>query len=27
MREFENPERWDAAARHYESTAHPFTAR
>lgn len=27
MREFENPEHWDAAALHYEKTAHPFTAR
>ncbi|AOR78747.1 class I SAM-dependent methyltransferase [Novosphingobium resinovorum] len=27
MREFENPDHWDAAARHYEKTAHPFTAR
>ena len=27
MREFENPDHWDAAARHYETTAHPFTAR
>ena len=25
--EFENPDHWDAAARHYETTAHPFTAR
>lgn len=27
MREFENPDHWNAAARHYETTAHPFTAR
>lgn len=27
MREFENPAHWDTAAAHYESTAHPFTAR
>jgi ubiquinone/menaquinone biosynthesis C-methylase UbiE len=27
MREFENPDRWDSAAAHYERTAHPFTAR
>lgn len=27
MREFENPDRWDKAAEHYEQTAHPFTAR
>lgn len=27
MREFESPERWDTTARHYEQTAHPFTAR
>lgn len=27
MREFENPDHWDAAAQHYEKTAHPFTAR
>lgn len=27
MREFENPGHWDTAARHYERTAHPFTAR
>lgn len=27
MREFENPDHWDAAALHYEKTAHPFTAR
>ncbi|GLS45224.1 class I SAM-dependent methyltransferase [Methylobacterium brachythecii] len=27
MREFENPDRWDKAAEHYERTAHPFTAR
>ncbi|WP_242123524.1 class I SAM-dependent methyltransferase [Sphingobium sp. Sx8-8] len=26
MREFENPNHWDAAAQHYEKTAHPFTA-
>jgi ubiquinone/menaquinone biosynthesis C-methylase UbiE len=25
MREFENPEHWDKAARHYQQTAHPFT--
>lgn len=25
MREFENPDHWDTAARHYEETAHPFT--
>lgn len=27
MREFEDPGHWDAAARHYEETAHPFTSR
>ncbi|HWK64211.1 MAG TPA: class I SAM-dependent methyltransferase [Rhizobiaceae bacterium] len=27
MREFENPDHWDTTARHYEKTAHPFTAR
>ena len=27
MREYENPDHWDAAARHYETTAHPFTAQ
>ena len=27
MREFENPDHWDTAAQHYETTAHPFTAR
>ncbi|WP_345821192.1 class I SAM-dependent methyltransferase [Methylobacterium fujisawaense] len=27
MREFENPDRWDSVAEHYETTAHPFTAR
>lgn len=27
MREFESPDHWDGAARHYERTAHPFTAR
>jgi ubiquinone/menaquinone biosynthesis C-methylase UbiE len=27
MAEFENPDHWDAAALHYEQTAHPFTAR
>lgn len=27
MRIFENPDHWDTAARHYEQTAHPFTAR
>ena len=27
MREFENPDHWDTAARHYEKTAHPFTVR
>ncbi len=27
MREFEDPAHWDAAARHYEETAHPFTSR
>lgn len=27
MREFESPDHWDMAAAHYESTAHPFTAR
>lgn len=25
MREFEDPDHWDTAARHYEQTAHPFT--
>ncbi|WP_062785614.1 class I SAM-dependent methyltransferase [Novosphingobium capsulatum] len=24
---FESPDHWDIAARHYEETAHPFTAR
>lgn len=27
MSVFENPNHWDAAARHYEATAHPFTVR
>src|SRR3546814_17147656 len=27
MAEFQNPDHWDTAARHYEKTAHPFTAR
>jgi ubiquinone/menaquinone biosynthesis C-methylase UbiE len=27
MREFENHDRWDKVAQHYETTAHPFTAR
>jgi ubiquinone/menaquinone biosynthesis C-methylase UbiE len=27
MPEYENPDHWDTAARHYEQTAHPFTAR
>lgn len=27
MREFEDPDHWDGAARHYEKTAHPFTSR
>lgn len=27
MQDFENPDHWDTAARHYEETAHPFTAR
>lgn len=27
MQEFENADHWDAAAQHYEKTAHPFTAR
>jgi ubiquinone/menaquinone biosynthesis C-methylase UbiE len=27
VREFENPNRWDKVALHYEKTAHPFTAR
>jgi len=27
MREFESPDHWDTAARHYEKTAHPFTKR
>lgn len=26
-REFEQPDRWDVASRHYEATAHPFTSR
>lgn len=26
-REFERPDHWDETARHYEKTAHPFTAR
>jgi ubiquinone/menaquinone biosynthesis C-methylase UbiE len=26
MHQYENPDHWDAAARHYEKTAHPFTA-
>jgi ubiquinone/menaquinone biosynthesis C-methylase UbiE len=26
MREFENPDHWDVAAKHYQQTAHPFTA-
>jgi SAM-dependent methyltransferase len=25
--EFERPDRWDEMAKHYEKTAHPFTAR
>lgn len=25
MREFESPDHWDSAARHYQQTAHPFT--
>ncbi len=27
MQEFENPDRWDKTASHYQQTAHPFTAR
>ncbi len=27
MREFENAVHWDAAAKHYQKTAHPFTAQ
>lgn len=27
MSGYDDPERWDAAARHYATTAHPFTAR
>ncbi|MGV8843205.1 MAG: class I SAM-dependent methyltransferase [Pseudomonas sp.] len=27
MNEFENPDHWDVAAKHYQQTAHPFTAR
>ncbi|WP_232492315.1 class I SAM-dependent methyltransferase [Novosphingobium kaempferiae] len=27
MSEFQSPDHWDTAARHYEQTAHPFTAR
>ena len=27
MRDFENPDRWDKIALHYEKTAHPFTVR
>ena len=27
MPEYENPDHWDTAARQYEQTAHPFTAR
>jgi ubiquinone/menaquinone biosynthesis C-methylase UbiE len=27
MPEFNSPDHWDSAARHYEQTAHPFTAR
>lgn len=26
MREFENPDHWDEAARHYQETASPFTS-
>jgi ubiquinone/menaquinone biosynthesis C-methylase UbiE len=26
MEEFQDPDHWDAAARHYEKTAHPFTS-
>lgn len=26
MREFEKADHWDAAAKHYQKTAHPFTA-
>ncbi|MFJ3468878.1 class I SAM-dependent methyltransferase [Pseudomonas sp. NPDC090201] len=26
MHEFENPDHWDVAAKHYQKTAHPFTA-
>ncbi|MEN0105314.1 MAG: methyltransferase domain-containing protein [Pseudomonas sp.] len=26
MHEFENPDHWDVAAKHYQNTAHPFTA-
>lgn len=27
MPEFDKPDHWDTAARHYEKTAHPFTVR
>ncbi len=27
MQQFDNPDHWDEAARHYEKTAHPFTSR
>ncbi len=27
MPEYQNPNSWDAAAHHYEKTAHPFTVR
>jgi len=27
MAAYENPDHWDVAARHYETTAHPFTSR
>lgn len=27
MKVFEDPDHWDKAAQHYETTAHPFTAR
>lgn len=27
MAEYEKADHWDTAARHYETTAHPFTAR
>lgn len=26
MHEFENPDHWNVAAKHYQKTAHPFTA-